>query len=458
MRFGLLARLWMLGLLLATAPAWATSYYVRKDGVDTNTGLADDAATAWLTVSKALATVPLTGDHTINIGDGTYQENTSGGGYLRPDRACAGTITIQPTTGVYGGVIVQGSSSATYNVRLDGPTSGFQFFKIAFTARAGSLSALTCDSAVALSGIGFTDCAFTADNAASTYAVKIDSTASGGVYTLTFTRCTFTTAHASATYTVYCNGTGATGARTITLTDCTISASTVGLYTRGTHTIVAVRGGTYTATSNKAISIGDDGASGEATYASIIGAKVVSTASHSLLLGAQCDGVLVADCEIRGGDHALVLKKCTNAVIVRNTIYAGTQNAILLKGATGCRVERNTAINGTAGKAVIANYDGAALYTNSGHIIRRNVFQATGTAEIFYWHASGEADATTRIDENDYRISGGGNFGLVRGTDNCSTLRAVRDAWAAAGYPRNDAHSTTWGRGARGSRILRKAR
>jgi hypothetical protein len=49
-----------------------TQYYVRKDGNDGNTGTADSAGGAWLTINKA-GTVLVAGD-TVTVGDGTYNE------------------------------------------------------------------------------------------------------------------------------------------------------------------------------------------------------------------------------------------------------------------------------------------------------------------------------------------------------------------------------------------------
>jgi parallel beta-helix repeat protein len=73
-KFGLaLAALALVALLIAVFGAvsvWATDYYVRTDGDDSNTGLANDAANAWLTIQHAVDNVS-SGD-TINVAAGMY--------------------------------------------------------------------------------------------------------------------------------------------------------------------------------------------------------------------------------------------------------------------------------------------------------------------------------------------------------------------------------------------------
>lgn len=53
-----------------------TTYYVRTDGNDSNTGLADTAGGAFLTIAKAISMVPQIVNHyyTINVAAGTYAE------------------------------------------------------------------------------------------------------------------------------------------------------------------------------------------------------------------------------------------------------------------------------------------------------------------------------------------------------------------------------------------------
>ncbi|HZP20099.1 MAG TPA: DUF2793 domain-containing protein [Bauldia sp.] len=90
------------------------TYYVRTDGSDSNTGLANSAGGAFLTVQKAYDTIAANLDLggktvTIQIGDGTYA----------PASGTNPLLISQPWTGG-GSVIVQGNNATPANVVLSG--------------------------------------------------------------------------------------------------------------------------------------------------------------------------------------------------------------------------------------------------------------------------------------------------------------------------------------------------
>lgn len=62
----------LLFILLLVNAAQAATYYVRKDGSNTNTGAANTSAGAWLTLAKATS-IAVAGD-TVNIGAGDWDE------------------------------------------------------------------------------------------------------------------------------------------------------------------------------------------------------------------------------------------------------------------------------------------------------------------------------------------------------------------------------------------------
>lgn len=89
----------------------ARTYYVRTDGSDSNLGIEDSAAGAFLTIQKAVNTVAGLDlniyDVTIDIGDGTYAEN----------------ITFKTLVGA-GEVKLLGNTATPGNVVLSGSTGG----------------------------------------------------------------------------------------------------------------------------------------------------------------------------------------------------------------------------------------------------------------------------------------------------------------------------------------------
>jgi hypothetical protein len=68
-------RIFIAALLFLCLPASAATYYIRTDGSDSNTGLANSAGGAWLTIQKAANTV-VAGD-TVEIQAGTYLEDVT---------------------------------------------------------------------------------------------------------------------------------------------------------------------------------------------------------------------------------------------------------------------------------------------------------------------------------------------------------------------------------------------
>ena len=107
-------------------------YYVSKSGNDT-TGDGSQG-NPWLTVQKAYSTVSTAGGHTINVGAGTYAENTSGTWLLQLDRSFVARVTIQAESGNPDDVVLTGASGS-YNLYQAGAISNLAFRNLTIQLR-----------------------------------------------------------------------------------------------------------------------------------------------------------------------------------------------------------------------------------------------------------------------------------------------------------------------------------
>lgn len=135
------------------------TYYVRTDGNDSNTGLVDSAAGAFLTIQKAVDVIANTLDIagytvTVQVRDGTYAE----------------TVTLKNVTGfaAVGNLIIQGNSTTPANVVI-APSSGNGIYgynvlvvwdikNLKINAAAASDLSVDSNTTVRISGVDFGAC------------------------------------------------------------------------------------------------------------------------------------------------------------------------------------------------------------------------------------------------------------------------------------------------------------
>jgi hypothetical protein len=140
----------------------ARTYFVRTDGSDSNTGLANNSGGAFLTVQKAIDTAASLDssiyDVTIQVADGTYSTST---GLTAKNMAGAGKIIIQGNSGTPSNVVITTNGAMTTNnacLLVRGISTVYQFkdFRVNSTASGTVFGILaTAGSVVEWSGIDF---------------------------------------------------------------------------------------------------------------------------------------------------------------------------------------------------------------------------------------------------------------------------------------------------------------
>lgn len=134
------------------------TYYVRTDGDDANTGLANTSGGAFATIQKAIDTaynlIDLNGNNvTISVGDGTY----TGGISLVGNMAGKGTLTITGNTGTPANCVISTTSKDAVAMTL-GAAATVQGFKLQTTTSGHCFNILT-GAALVLGAMEFGACA-----------------------------------------------------------------------------------------------------------------------------------------------------------------------------------------------------------------------------------------------------------------------------------------------------------
>jgi hypothetical protein len=106
-----------------------TTYFVRKDGNDANTGLVNSAGGAFLTIARAMkvvATLVLNSNVTVQVGTGTYTESVN-----IPSYTGAGSLILQGDTANKDNVIINPTGVA---VTCTGQRAFVRFLKLTATS------------------------------------------------------------------------------------------------------------------------------------------------------------------------------------------------------------------------------------------------------------------------------------------------------------------------------------
>ena len=426
------------------------TYYVRKDGNDTTGD--GSSATPWLTVFKAINTVPIAGNHIINVGPGTYAEENATLKYLYVDRTFLNWVTIQAEDPANPPVI-RGNGSADFTLRSDHTPTYYRWKNLIFDdtdavgGKATAVIALT--SGTATNHWEFDGCTirFTQNQNNYRYGIFANLGATFVLDSITIKNCTFveqgtdTTLKARA---IRFNMNAAGGVMTnIIIQNCTA------LMTQSTPidligvTDFLIDSGTYRSRDCYGLLIGTDGAGTYAQSGTIRNAVVSSTNSHALLVGGPCDNVTVTGCTISGGDQGFVFKNCgftTGVTATNNQISGGSNNAFYCKGAKNVTASGNT-IRNTAGVGFRVGVDSGTGNKCQNINFQRNKIFGTGTNGLLAW-ADDTGDSGGGVcNYNTYGPKGTNKFGGVRSDPEVLTLTELKAAWSAYGDGSNDSHS-----------------
>lgn len=446
--------------LLLLIPLELPAYYVSTSSGNDTTG-DGTAGTPWATISKALATVPLTGNVNVLVDAGTYAEDTGAAGYLNITRTFSDWVNVKPWH-AGDAVIITDNASGSYSIRYAGGQK-VRFYNVTMQ-QAGANS----EGTVVVNNGGIADfvgCTVTSINYG-IYSVVADTC------TITASNCTITpktgaTGNVRAVYARSGNG----GNQSISLYNCIcsgigttlVAAIDAGLsHAAGLFNLV-IDGGSYTGTSNYAVRthggtmvirnatvtstsapalvFGTDGGATYATTGSAYNCTVTCGSSHAMLVGQQCSNVTVDAMNVTGGDYGLVLKHCDSVSVTNSTLINGTTSPLYFKAATNTSVTGCT-INSSVNYAVLIQND----VTNVQNLtLTGNTITATGTAKCLFWPDATQDDGGGVCDSNVYDYSASSaNLGDVRGTADITTLVALQGAWSGYDNPNNDANSTVF--------------
>lgn len=475
------------------------SYYVTKSGNDT-TGDGLSVETAWLTIQKAVNTVP-DGTHTINIGDGTYDEGTRLD--LANLNAAGNDITFQSldTDAVDGDVVITGSSSCLYGYTGWATGVVFRFKRLTLSGDCSSYTLYFRDSATnnRLS-LFFEDCIATRAGASAssilvyhrdilastwngcdliqntahasnvfeiincpdrllTFANTAFTSGTGNFFglpavgpSMAFTNCTaHTTVMQSAARFFYVNSVTTAGT-SLTVDGFTFTGAGGFRVYKGFTTVTA-NNVTATVSAGIAIQIGEDASVAPAAPITTVNASTLrayysgTTVSHAILIGKGITGGTVTDIEAEAGDFGLAIKS-DSVTFDRVLIWFAAggspspDSAIAFAGGAANNIVKHATVYALGGACV--EFREQSGVKPDGNVVTNSIFMAkSGNASSLLLEVlDGQAD-THLVGPNLYCPEGGGPLLTLTVQGSASTLEDMQDLWATYGGAgaNNDANS-----------------
>jgi len=425
----------------------AGPYFVRTTGND-STG---DGSTGnpWASISKALSVC--VGGETVNVGTGSYAENTGASGHFTVTNAAGVDITVQSETGARD-VTITGVSDAVVNTIVQSSATHVVFKNLIFGMRVNTQT-YACRLAQC-SSIQFIGCQFAVKQNAGQINIGLNVQPTGAGTTVSFicNGCNFA-ADGNTSKIFGATANNATGNTIVgSFINCT-SSGFVGdsLYFNGGT--ITVTGGSYAngGSATHCLSFGiDSNTGGNPTTATLSGVRIdfsVGSIGHGLLFGNGCVSCTADNCYISGEDLGCVLKEHTGTVISNCLIYTGSSAAAYFKAANGCTFRNCVIVADQNGSAALRLGAGDTGNKNQNNIYRYNRVIAANGGNAFNFGPAGALDdlGGEVVDGNIYDLRHStGNFGTVGASTNISKFdfAALKTAWAAyVGAPANDVNS-----------------
>ncbi len=461
-------------------------YFVRTTGND-GTGNGTNA-NPWLTIKKALATVP--DGATVLVGNGTYTED-SGSGYLNINRVFTNWVTFQPELGALGSVTITnasgtigtmvnasaafirfkyitflGAATTSAAFRINNTCNKLDFQNCTFTPPDNAAAAFQVYNAVAwnLSNLSLSDCTLNKPTTgAATRGFSLDFAAgTGNSSFVTLTRCNIQAIY-TGVYLGKSNGVtlnsctinstteagirGYTSPDLVSIINCSVTAVQYAVYVNGC-TNWSLTGGSFSNTGAfHCLEFGIDGYTlGVATTVKLTGVTAShpnGVTGHCCIIGQGCvncvvDGLTVATCN----DYALVIKQNTGTEVKNCLLVSGTAAALYCKAAVSpnCHANYLTGASAPAFQVLCDPANGAKCQNVN---FQGNMLTATGTGSLLFWGTDATDDLGGGVcDNNFYHDGGSGHFGTVRAAGpGIANLAALQAAWSGYSNPNNDAHS-----------------
>lgn len=341
----------------------------------------------WLTLSKAM-TVAIAGD-TVNVGDGTYAENTSGSGFWTIAKSLASYLTIQGENGASSNVVITGSSG-TSNTIFNGGTSAFLRFKyLTFGMRAATSYALRFNAAC--NNLDFQNCTIQAVSGALQGIRMVD--ASFALDTITFTNCTITSTGAGTTYDAIAPQQSSTGTITnISFTGCTVTGRNAAVNASGTIGVTFTsctlvgESGNAIATSASTLTISGGSLSGPGGVSATGGTTTISNApitasgaSGAGVAGSGGANISLTNCTVTPGASGvgLLLTSVGTVSMSGGSLSATANQTIRCNGATSITVSNVQITGGGAFNCVEFGVDGTAGNATAGSISGCTITKST---------------------------------------------------------------------------------